>query len=195
MIFLQLYTQFFMTGLFSIGGGLATLPFLYDMAERTGWFTAADIADMIAVSESTPGAIGINMSTYCGFTTAGIIGAVVATIGLISPGIIVIIVIAKFLQNFRDNKYVDYALYGLRAASMGLIVSAGFSVFEVAFVNSGYTLSSVFDAGQVAAVINVKAIILGIFIFAAMKKFKKIHPVFFIAFAAAVGVIFSFAGV
>lgn len=195
MIFLQLYTQFFMTGLFSIGGGLATLPFLYDMAERTGWFTAADIADMIAVSESTPGAIGINMSTYCGFTTAGIIGAVVATIGLISPGIIVIIVIAKFLQNFRDNKYVDYALYGLRAASMGLIVSAGFSVFEVAFVNSGYTLSSVFDAGQVAAVINVKAIILGIFIFAAMKKFKKIHPVFFIAFAAAAGVIFSFAGV
>lgn len=195
MIFLQLYTQFFMTGLFSIGGGLATLPFLYDMAERTGWFTAADIADMIAVSESTPGAIGINMSTYCGFTTAGIIGAVVATIGLISPGIIVIIVIAKFLQNFRDNKYVDYALYGLRAASMGLIVSAGFSVFEVAFVNSGYTLSAVFNAGQASAVINVKAIILGIFIFAAMKKFKKIHPVFFTAFAAAAGVIFSFAGV
>lgn len=195
MILIQLYVQFFMTGLFSIGGGLATLPFLYDMADRTDWFTAADIADMIAVSESTPGAIGINMSTYCGFTTAGIIGAIIATLGLISPGIIIIIVIAKFLQNFRDNKYVDYALYGLRAASMGLIVSAGFSVFEVAFVNSGYTAAAFSSPASVAAVINIKAIILGIFIFAAMKKFKKIHPVFFIAFAAAAGVIFSFAGV
>ncbi len=195
MILIQLYIQFFMTGLFSIGGGLATLPFLYDMADRTGWFTAADIADMIAVSESTPGAIGINMSTYCGFTTAGLTGAITATLGLISPGIIIIIIIAKFLQNFRDNKYVDYALYGLRAASMGLIVSAGFSVFEVAFVNSGYTSVSFSDPASVATVINIKAVILGIFIFAAMKKFKKIHPVFFIAFAAAAGVIFSFAGV
>ena len=90
---------------------------------------------------------------------------------------------------------MDYALYGLRAASMGLIVSAGFSVFEVAFVNSGYTAASFSDPASVAAVINIKAVILGIFIFAAMKKFKKIHPVFFIAFAAAAGVIFSFAGV
>ena len=85
MLFFELYARFFMTGLFSIGGGLATLPFLYDMADKTGWFTASDIADMIAISESTPGAIGINMSTYAGFTTAGLLGAIVATLGLISP--------------------------------------------------------------------------------------------------------------
>ena len=125
MLFSELYARFFMTGFFSIGGGLATLPFLYDMADKTGWFTASDIADMIAISESTPGAIGINMSTYAGFTTAGLPGAIVATLGLISPGIIIIIVIAKFLDSFSDNNYVKWARYGLRAASMGLIVSAG----------------------------------------------------------------------
>ena len=194
MLILELYARFFMTGLFSIGGGLATLPFLYDMADKTGWFTAADIADMIAISESTPGAIGINMSTYAGFTTAGIIGAVAATLGLISPGILIIIVIAKFLDSFNDNKYVIWALYGLRAASIGLIVSAGFSVVEVAFIYSGQAADGTGIIGLLHLV-NVPAVILGAVIFAGMKYFKKLHPIFFILVSAIIGVIFSFAGV
>ena len=90
MIYLQLFYNFFITGLFSIGGGLATLPFLYDLSDKTGWFTHAELANMLAVSESTPGAIGINMATYVGFETASLPGAVIATLGLIAPGIIII---------------------------------------------------------------------------------------------------------
>ena len=195
MLILELYARFFMTGLYSIGGGLATLPFLYDMADKTGWFTAADIADMIAISESTPGAIGINMATYAGFTTAGIIGAIVATLGLISPGILIIIVIAKFLDSFSDNKYVVWALYGLRAASMGLIVSAGFSVVEVAFIVSGGQVAAGSGIVSLLHLINIPAVILGVLLFAGMKYFKKIHPVVFIVISAVIGVIFSFAGV
>ena len=126
MIYLRLFYEFFKAGLFSIGGGLATLPFLYDISDTTGWFTHGQLADMLAISESTPGPIGINMATYVGFTTGGIPGAVIATVGIITPSIIVILLIAKFLQAFRDNKYVKGAFYGLRPASTGLITAAGF---------------------------------------------------------------------
>ena len=113
MILLHLFWEFFKTGLFAVGGGMATLPFLYDMSTRTGWFTQAKLADMIAVSESTPGPIGVNMATYVGFETAGIPGAVIATLGLICPSIIIVLVIARVLKQFRDNKTVDAAFYGI----------------------------------------------------------------------------------
>ena len=109
MILLTLFWEFFKTGLFSVGGGMATLPFLYRMSETQGWFTSAQLADMVAVSESTPGPIGVNMATYVGFTVAGIPGAVIATIGLVTPSIIVILLIARVLQKFRQNRYVDAA--------------------------------------------------------------------------------------
>ena len=124
MLYLQLFWEFFKTGLFAIGGGMATLPFLYDMADKTGWFTRAQLADMIAVSESTPGPIGVNMATYVGFLTGGVPGAVTATIGLIAPSVIVILIVAAFLQAFRDSKYVAGAFYGLRPASTALITAA-----------------------------------------------------------------------
>ena len=104
MLYLQLFWEFFKTGLFAIGGGMATLPFLYDMADKTDWFTRAQLADMIAVSESTPGPIGVNMATYVGFLTGGVPGAVTATVGLIAPSVIVILIVAAFLQAFRDSK-------------------------------------------------------------------------------------------
>ena len=97
MIYLSLFWEFFKTGLFATGGGMATLPFLYRMSETKGWFTAAQLADMVAVSESTPGPIGVNMATYVGFTTAGIPGSLIATIGLVTPSIIVILIIARIL--------------------------------------------------------------------------------------------------
>ena len=97
MTLLRLMFEFFKTGLFAVGGGLATLPFLYEISDKTGWFSHADIADMIAISESTPGAIGINMSTYAGFKTAGVPGGILATLSLAAPSLIIILIIAKFL--------------------------------------------------------------------------------------------------
>ena len=105
MIYLQLFYEFFKTGLFAVGGGLATLPFLYDMADRTGWFTRTQLADMLAVSESTPGPIGVNMATYVGYVTRGIPGAIVSTLGLVTPSVIVILMIAAFLKAFRHNRW------------------------------------------------------------------------------------------
>ena len=128
MIYLRLFWEFFKTGLFAIGGGMATLPFLHDIGEATGWFTQAQLMNMLAVSESTPGPIGINMATYVGFTVAGVPGAVIATLGEVTPSIIVILIIAALLRNFRENRYVDRAFYGLRPASTGLIGAACVSV-------------------------------------------------------------------
>ena len=104
MTYLLLFYEFFKTGLFAVGGGLATLPFLYDMAARhPEWFTTSQLADMVAVSESTPGPLGVNMATYVGFITGGIPGALVATIGLVTPSIIIILIVAAFLKRFRER--------------------------------------------------------------------------------------------
>ena len=134
MIYFQLFLEFFKTGLFAVGGGMATLPFLYDMADKTNWFTSAQLADMIAVSESTPGPIGVNMATYVGYTTAGVWGGLVATLALITPSIIIILIISYFLQSFRENKHVDAAFYGLRPASTGLIAGAGMTVVMITLI-------------------------------------------------------------
>ena len=112
MIYLELFLEFLKVGFFTVGGGLASLPFLEDMAEKTGWFTTAQLADMIAISESTPGPIGINMATYVGFTTAGIGGAVLASLGFIVPALIIAGTVSRFLKKFSENKFVKGAFYG-----------------------------------------------------------------------------------
>ncbi|MBQ4365912.1 MAG: chromate transporter, partial [Clostridia bacterium] len=136
MLLLEVFSRFFVVGLFSVGGGLATLPFLQKMGEATGWFGAAQISDMVAISESTPGPLGINMATYVGFQVAGVPGAAVGALGLITPSVIVILIVALFLKKFRDSKYVAWAFYGLRAASLGLIVAACWAVMKIAFWNA-----------------------------------------------------------
>ena len=186
MIYLRLFYEFFKTGLFSVGGGLATLPFLYEMSTKTGWFTTADIADMIAVSESTPGPIGINMSTYAGFTTGGVLGGVVASIGLAVPSVIIILIIAKFLERFRNNRFVEGAFYGLRPASIAMITAAGLNVARVALVNM-----DALAAGNYGEFFLWKAIMLGVVIFIGQRKLKW-SPVIFIAIAAVVGIVFQF---
>ena len=123
MLYLRLFLEYFYAGLFSVGGGLATIPFLQDMGARTGWFTSQELANMIAVSEATPGPMGVNMATYVGFTTGGPFGSVIATLGLVAPSIIVIILVSVLLHRFRDNRYVDSFFYGLRPASTALISS------------------------------------------------------------------------
>lgn len=191
MIYLQLFVEFFKTGLFSVGGGLATLPFLYEMSDRTHWFSHADIADMIAISESTPGAIGINMSTFAGFKTGGYPGGVIATLALATPSLIIILIISGFLQKFRDSRAVQHAFYGLRPASIAMITAAGLNVAKVSLVNIDAFLAS----RQLTDLFLWKAILLAIVIFAGQKLFPKIHPVAFIAFSAVVGIVFRFGGV
>ena len=191
MIYLQLFWEFFKTGLFAVGGGMATLPFLYDISARTGWFTTAQLADMIAVSESTPGPIGVNMATFVGFTTAGIPGAVIATLGLATPEVIIILIIARVLAAFRQNKYVDAAFYGLRPCSLGLIAAAGVLVIKVAMFNTELYAQT----RALTDLVNWKAVLLAaaLLVFTrAVRQTKKLHPIFFILASALVGVVFSF---
>ena len=187
---LRLFLEFFKTGLFSVGGGLATLPFLYEMSEKTGWFTRWDIADMIAISESTPGAIGINMSTYAGFKTAGVIGGLVASLGLALPSLIIIILIAKLLNKFDENKYVQRAFYGLRPASIAMITAAGLNVAKITLLDSFPD----FWQWRVYYYIDWSAVILAVCLFVAMKKLKW-HPVVFLAISAIIGIALGVLGI
>ena len=189
MTLLRLMYEFFKTGLFSVGGGLATLPFLYEMSDRyPEWFSHADIADMIAVSESTPGAIGINMSTYAGFRTAGIPGGILASLALALPCVIIILIIARFLARFRQNRLVEGAFYGLRPASIAMITAAGLNVARIALVD----MSALAEGGGGLGQFFIwKALILAAAIFIAQKKLKW-SPVIFIALSAVIGVVFKF---
>ena len=129
MIFLQLFWEFLKTGLFAVGGGLATLPFLKAITHKYPWFTANDLMDMVAVSESTPGPMGVNSATYAGFHAAGLPGALTATFSLVLPSVIIIILVSRALDRFRSSSLVQNGFYGLRPASAGLIFGAMFTVF------------------------------------------------------------------
>ncbi len=190
MIYLQLFWEFFKTGLFAVGGGMATIPFLYDMSDKTGWFTHQDLANMIAVGESTPGPIGVNMATYVGYITGmqeggipcSILGAVTATVGLVLPSLIVILIVAAMLKRFKDSPLVQKTFYGLRPASTGLIAAAGISV----------AVSNLF--GSAGFSINYKGWILAAVLWLLTNKIKKtksLHPIVFIGASALVGILFS----
>ncbi len=194
MIYLQLFYEFFKIGLFAIGGGLATLPFLNDLALKTGWYTQAQLADMIAISESTPGPIGVNTATYVGFTAGGILGSFSATLGLIAPSVIIILVIARILASFKDSKLVKAAFYGLRPASSGLIAAAGWSVVLISLIH----LDLYKQTNEIMDLFDLKAIILAIMLYIftqVVKKTKGLHPVIFLAASALVGILFNFAGI
>ena len=178
---------------------MATIPFLYDMSDATGWFTHNDLANMIAVSESTPGPIGVNMATYVGYITGmkssgllgAISGAITATMGLIAPSIIIIIIIAIFLKSFKDNPYVKHAFYGLHPASTALIAAAGLSVAV-----SNLIFTDKLKQGFYLGGVNWKGLILAVVIWIftnKVKKTKDLHPIIFIAASAVIGVVFSMA--
>ncbi|OUQ61126.1 chromate transporter [Flavonifractor sp. An112] len=187
MIYLQLFFEFFKAGLFAIGGGLATIPFLTDIGARTGWFTAGDLANMIAISESTPGPMGVNMATYVGLHTGGVLGGIIATLGLVCPSIIVILIIAGFLKKFRESRGVDAVFYGIRPASTALITAALVEVCAIALVNTGAAFGT-------ADFFHWKGIVLAAAVFACLqvKPLKKLHPIVFIAASAVIGVVFQF---
>jgi len=188
MIFLRLFYEFLKTGLFSVGGGLATLPFLRDIANKYPWFTPEDLLDMIAVSESTPGPIGVNSATYAGFRAAGVPGALVATTSLVLPSIVIIILISRALTRFRDSRLVQDAFYGLRPASAGLIFGAMSGVFAASL----FHLSLWDGLSSLAAVCNLPAIVFFLLLLVAVWKLPKVHPLVFILVGAAGGILFRF---
>lgn len=187
MELLLLFIEFFKTGLFALGGGLATLPFLYDIADRYDWFTREAIMDMLAISESTPGPIGVNMSTYAGFNMGGVLGGVIATMGLVLPSIIIILIVARMLEKFKGNIYVEHAFYGIRPVVCALIAVAAFNVIKETLFN----VSEFLVSKNIFAIFDIKAIILFVVLLFVTNKYKK-HPIVYIGISAFVGIVFKF---
>ena len=179
MHYLELFLEFFKIGLFSVGGGLATLPFLQELAQKKDWISLEDISNMIAVSESTPGPLGINMASFTGFLQSGVGGAIVASLSLVVPSVIIILIIARVLETFRNNQTVQRIFYGLRPASAALIAAAGWEVARITFF--GTSMSDFLW----------KNALLAVAIWIVLKK-TKWHPVILIAASAVIGILFQF---
>lgn len=175
MILFQLFFEFFKIGLFAIGGGLVTIPFLYDLASKTGWFSANVLVDMIAISESTPGPIGVNMATYVGFYTNGIIGGIIATLGIIFPSLVIIIVISKVLEKVKDNPIIKNIFYGFRPVALALILTAGLDIIFNNILNFANDVITI-----------IKSIVLFSILLISIRKIK-IHPIFYIIISAFLG--------
>lgn len=191
MIWLRLFIEFFKTGLFAIGGGLATIPFLRAMATdpSLNWFDEKLLGNMIAVGESTPGPIGVNMATYVGYTVGhdhggtlgALLGGFIATFALVLPSVIIILIVAKLLQAFKENKYISRSFYAIRPAVTGMIATAAVTMIKSGVFTNG--------TGFIRA-INIKAAIL----FAVLLFFTnkvKLHPIFYIIISGVIGAIFS----
>lgn len=177
MITLKLFYEFFKIGLFAIGGGLSTIPFLYELSTKTSWFLTTDVSNMIAVSESTPGPLGINMATYAGFLSNGIIGGIIATLGLITPSIIIIILISKILDKFSENKIIKKLFYGLRAGVIALILLVFIDLLKETLFFNNFSLK-IFET------------ILFLIILFLLKK-TKFHPILFIFISGIIGILFN----
>ena len=179
-----MFAEFFFIGLFAVGGGPATLPYLMELTEKYDWFTMEELTNMIAVSESTPGPLGVNMATYAGFTTLGTFGGLISTIGLVLPSIIVITIIAAFFTKMNKNRRVQAAFKGIRPAITAIIAVAVISLFMVSvFVKTDSGFSPLW-----------KSIVLAVIVFGLLqiKKLKKIHPFLWFVVGAAAGIIFRF---
>ena len=192
MNLLLIYAEFFKIGIFAVGGGLATLPFLFQMAEgrftfikQTGWLTHEMIGNFLAIGQCSPGAVGVNMAAQAGFRYAGIAGGALAALGLVSPAIIVITIAARALQAFKENKIVTAAFAGLRPAACGILCAAGFGVWKLALYNS--------EGAKLFEMLRWRECLLLAAIFLLVLKFKW-HPVIFIALGAIAGIALGLGG-
>ena len=186
MKFLVLFLEFFKTGLFAIGGGLATLPFLSEMGTKYGWFTQEELANMLAVSESTPGPIGVNMATYVGNTAGGVLGGVATTLALILPSYLIILMVSKVMNRFHDNLYVQGAMKTLRPASVGMVASAILGVLGSVLLDQ----SAIASLSRLQMIVIPNAILF-VVLLALYLKFKKLHPIVILGIGAAAGIIFK----
>lgn len=186
MTYLYLFLEFFKTGLFAVGGGMATIPFLYEIARKYDWYSTSQLIDMIAVSQATPGPVGVNMATFAGFLAGSFAGSVLATFALVLPSYIIVVIIARMLQAFKKNVYVQNSFLALRPAVVGLLFTASCAIFQVSLFLDG-TFKSLQDYIDL---IDYKAWILFALLFAGIIKFKK-HPVLYIVIGAVAGVLFN----
>ncbi|MDR1885748.1 MAG: chromate transporter [Synergistaceae bacterium] len=184
MIYLVLIYEFLKIGLFSIGGGLATLPFLYQLADKYTWFSREMLIDMIAISESTPGPIGINMATYAGYAAAGVSGGIIATMALITPSFFILSVVVRVLEGFKESRLVKSAFYGIRPAVTALIASAALGIAKISLLD----IPRYSETGLVQDILGYWQLLLFAVTFYALNRYKG-HPVFYIAAAALAGVI------
>ena len=176
MIYWTLFFEFFKIGLFAVGGGLATIPFLFDLTKRFDWFSTQDLVSMIALSESTPGPLGVNMATFAGYQAVGILGGIIATLGLILPALFVIILISKFLNRFKQSFIVQSVFFGLRPAVSVMIFVFIFNVCKV-----------IVDLTP-----NVRSLMLSIVLFLCYLILilrYKCHPIFFVILGAFMGIL------
>lgn len=169
MTYLLLFYEFFKIGLFAIGGGLVTIPFLFNLTQKYDWFSHIELTNMIAVAESTPGPIGVNMATYAGFKAAGIGGALLSTLALVLPSFVIIVIISKLMDKYSCNVRIKNFLSGVRPAVIALILWAAVPLAQI-------TLTSDTNIIIFAAML------------AAMRIWKK-SPILYIAIAALVGII------
>lgn len=199
MIFLTVFLEFFKIGLFAVGGGLATIPFLKELAVTYDWFDLGLLSNMIAVAESTPGPIGINMATYSGFQAGheygvlgGLLGGLTATMGIVVPAIIVITLVSKVYRRFKENPLVENAFYGIRPVVTGMIASAGLLLLQQGLLDGAMPEFVSFGKWirDVWSIVDLKAVILFIAVLVGIKK-SKLHPIVFIAASGLVGAVFS----
>lgn len=181
-VFWDLFIEFFQIGFFAIGGGPATIPFLMDLPSRHDWYEVKDVANMLAVSESTPGPIGINMATYAGYQAAGFLGGIFATLSLVLPSLIVIVIVAKILDSFSKNPYVKSAFATIRPAVTGLIATAVLGIWETSLFTT--------EDGSFQFPIFSVALVAIFYVAMNLKKLKKLHPAFWILCGAVLGIVF-----
>ena len=177
--------SFFLTGLFAIGGGLAAIPIMQQFVVDKGWIEPELFYNMIAISESTPGPIGVNMATYVGFEKFGVLGGILVTLSLVLPSFIIILLIARSYARFQDNRLVKSGLYGIKAAVCGLIASAAFSVLTVTV----FTFDKFLETPSIFTFFDYTQLLIFGVIFALYKVFKK-HPIWYILFGAVCGIVF-----
>lgn len=183
MIYFKLFYEFFIIGLFTFGGGLATIPYLKDLAERTGWYEVSFITDMIAISESTPGPIGINMATYVGNEVAGIFGGILATVSEVLPSIIIVALVSKFLLKFKNSQVFNNAFYGIRPCVAGLLAYVGIDLLHIAVLDR-----SIISATGLLGSIDILKSIIFVAILYSIIKFKK-HPITYIVISGIIGIV------
>ncbi|MCK9268384.1 MAG: chromate transporter [Alkaliphilus sp.] len=192
MIYLTLYWEFFKIGLFAVGGSLATLPFIRQLVGKYGWITERQILDMIAISESTPGSIGVNVATFVGNVTAGVLGGIVATMGVITSSIVIIIIVAHYITRFHETQIIKSTFVSIRPAATGLIAAVGFEIARISLFSIGdYAPIYELFSQKILSILNMKAILLFGAIIFLLRKYKK-HPLIYLAGAAAIGIIFKF---
>ena len=187
-VYLLLFLEFFKMGALTFGGGYAMIPFIEETVLRHGWMTTTELVDFIAISESTPGAFAVNISTYIGSEVGGILGAIVATFGLVLPPFLIILLIAKVYAKIKENTIVQGAMLGLKATVVGLIAATVLRVGREIFFFEGINLAVLRSANFYMS--------LGIFAVALfLLLYKKLNPILIIVLSAAAGILFGYTGV